>query len=164
MGLDFVGVGGHGNYLPFLRFAEALRIPWLIFSDAENTPDKNVKGSVQQQFSNCGALKSENDCIIFIDDRNNFQKQLISDGFCDEIKKAIASLDVYKNEKHQEAKEQEIKNYTGDKLYEVITGSKTQYGPAIAEQIVESGKGLPPKVIDLFSKISAILKTERAEA
>lgn len=164
MGLDFVGVGGHGNYLPFLRFAEALRIPWLIFSDAENTPDKNVKGSVQQQFSNCGSLKSETDCIVFIDDGNNFEKQLISDGFGDEIKKAIASLDVYKNEKHREAKEQEIKNYTGDKLYEVITGSKTQYGPAIAEQIVESGKGLPPKVIDLFSKISAILKTERVEA
>ncbi|NOZ84038.1 MAG: AAA family ATPase, partial [Epsilonproteobacteria bacterium] len=170
MGLDFVGVGGYRGYLPFLRFAEALNIPWLIFSDAENTPDKNVKGSVQQQFSNCGSPKSEIDCIVFIDDGNNFEKQLISDGFGDEIKKAIGSLDVYTNEKHRKAKEQdrltEIESYDDDKLYEVITGtgSKTQYGPAIAEQIIQSEKDLPPKVMALFDKISAILKMEEAEA
>ncbi len=164
MGLDFIGVGGHGNYLPFIRFAEALNIPWLIFSDAENTPDKNVKGSVQQQFSNCGSSKSETDCIVFMDDGNNFEKQLISDGFGGEIKKAIASLDVYKNEQHRKAKEQdrltEIKSYDDHKLCEVITGSKAQYGPAIAEQIIQSEKNLPPKVIALFGKISTILKIE----
>ena len=168
MGLDFVGVGGYGGYLPFLRFAEALNIPWLIFSDAENTPDKNVKGSVQQQFSNCGSPKSETGCIVFLDDGNDFEKQLISDGFSDEIKKAIASLDVYTNEKHREAKKQdrltEIESYDDDKLYGVITGSKTQYGPAIAEQIIHSEKDLPPKIIALFGKISAILKMEEAEA
>ena len=168
MGLDFVGVGGYGGYLPFLRFAEALNIPWLIFSDAENTPDKNVKGSVQQQFSNCGSPKNETDCIVFLDDGNDFEKQLISDGFGDEIKKAIASLDVYTNENHREAKEQgrltEIESYDDNKLYGVITGSKTQYSPAIAEQIIQSEKDLPPKVIALFDKISAILKMEEAEA
>jgi len=168
MGLDFVGVGGYGGYLPFLRFAEALNIPWLIFSDAENTPDKNVKGSVQQQFSNCGSPKSETDCIVFIDDGNDFEKQLISDGFGDEIKKAIVSLDVYTNEKHREAKEQdrltEIESYDDDKLYEIISSNKTQYGPAIAEQIIQSDKDLPPKVLDLFDKIAAILKIEEAEA
>ncbi len=168
MGLDFVGVRGHGNYLPFLRFAEALKIPWIIFSDAENTPGKNIKSSVQQQFSNCGSLKSETDCIVFIDDGKDFEKQLVSDGFGDEIKKAIASLDVYMNENHREAKEKdrltEIQNYDDDKLYGVITGSKTQYGPAITEQIIQSEKDLPPKVIALFGKISTILKIEEAEA
>ena len=167
MGLDFVGVGGYGNYLPFIRFAEAFNIPWLIFSDAENTPDKNVKSSVQQQFLTCGSQKDETDCIVFIDDGNDFEKQLIYDGFGEEIKKAIASFDIYENEHHREAKEQdrltEIGNYDSDKLYEVITGSKTQYGPAIAEQIIQSGKDLPPKVIVLFEKISAILKMEGAE-
>ena len=99
---------------------------------------------------------------------NDFEKQLISDGFGDEIKKAIVSLDVYTNEKHREAKEQdrltEIESYDDDKLYGVITGSKTQYGPAIAEQIIQSEKDLPPKVIALFGKISTILKIEEAEA
>ena len=168
MGLNFVSVGGHGGYLPFIRFAEAFHIPWLIFSDAENTAGKNVKGSVRQQFSKCGSPKSETDCIVFTDDGNDFEKQLISDGFGDEIKKAIASLDVYMNEKHREAKEQdrlrEIESYDDDKLYEVITGSKTQYAPVIAEQIIKSEKDLPPKVIALFEKISAILKIEEATA
>jgi putative ATP-dependent endonuclease of OLD family len=37
MGVDFVGVGGYGNYLPFLHFAKFLNIPWLILSDGEDT-------------------------------------------------------------------------------------------------------------------------------
>jgi len=86
----------------------------------------------------------------------------------DEIKKAIASLDVYTNEKHREAKEQDrlikIESYDDNKLYGVITSSKTQYGPAIAEQIIQSKKDLPPKLIDLFGKIAVILKTEEVKA
>ena len=168
MGLDFVGVGGHKSYLPFLRFAEALKIPWLIFSDAENTPEKNIKASVHQQFSNCGSTKNKSNCIVFVDDGNDFVKQLISDGFGDEIKKAIASFDVYENEQHRVAKEpnrlKEIEKYDDNKLYEIITGRKTQFGPAIAEQIIKSDKELSAKMIDLFGKISAILKMEEAEA
>lgn len=168
IGLDFVGVGGHTSYLPFLRFAEALKIPWLIFSDAENTPEKNVKACVQQQFSSCGSTKNESDCIVFLDDGNNFEKQLIDDGFSGEIKKAIASFDVYENKQHRVAKEKkrltEIESYDDNKLYKIIKGNKTQYGPAIAEQIVESDKELPPKVIDLFGKIAVILKVEDAKA
>ena len=164
MGLDFVGVGGHGNYLPFLRFAEALKIPWLIFSDAENKPEKNIKASVQKQFSDCGSVKNESDCIVFIDEGNDFERQLISDGFTDEIKQAIVKQGIYHNDKHKQAKVQKIEKYDDDKLYEVIAGSKTQYGPAIAEQIIQSDKGLPPKMIELFGKIAAVLKTQEAEA
>ena len=168
MGLDFVGVGGHRNYLPFLRFAEALKIPWLIFSDAENTSEKKIKASVQQQFKKCGSTKNEGDCIVFLDEGNNFEKQLLDDGFSDEIKKAIASFDFYMNKQHRAAKEQkrlkEISEYAEEDLNRIITENKTQYGPAIAEQIIGSRKGLPPKVIDLFGKISAILKIKEANA
>ncbi|NQU63730.1 MAG: AAA family ATPase, partial [SAR324 cluster bacterium] len=168
MGLDFVGVGGFRGYLPFLRFAEALKIPWLIFSDGENTPEKNIKASVQKQFLNCGSTKNESDCIVFLDEGNDFEKQLIHDGFSDEIKKTIASFDVYENEQHKAAKEQErlkqISEYNDEDLYQIITGSKTQYGPAIAEQIVNSEKELQPKVIDLFGKIAVVLKIKEVEA
>jgi putative ATP-dependent endonuclease of OLD family len=164
MGLDFVGVGGHKSYLPFLRFAENLHIPWIMFSDSE----PNTVKSVEKHFKNCQPSKNMQDIVVFLNDENNFEKQLLVDGFGDEIKKAIASFDVYTNEKHREVKEQDrlaaIANYDNDKLYEIITGSKTQYGPAIAKQIIQSGKDLPPKVIDLFGKIAAILKMEEAEA
>ncbi len=163
LGLDFVGVGGHGNYLPFLRFAEALKIPWIIFSDAEVDPEKDVKASVLQQFATCGSTKNEGDSIIFLDDGNDFEKQLISDGFSDEIKQAIASLEVCENEHHRAAKKAEIGGYSGDDLYANITGKKTQFGPAIAEQIVQGDKDLPPKVVELFSKIAAVLRMVEEE-
>ncbi len=158
LALDFVGVDGKGNYLPFIRFAEAFNIPWLIFSDAEN----KTKVEVKRQFLKCGSKKAETECIVFLDDGKDFEKQLVDDGYGDEIKKAIISLDNYDNEKHKEEKVKEIFSYNNDKLYKIITKKKTQYGPAIAEQIVSSGKELPPKVVELFNRISAILQLEEA--
>jgi len=35
VGVTFIGVGGAGKYLPFLRLAKLFAIPWLIFSDGE---------------------------------------------------------------------------------------------------------------------------------
>jgi putative ATP-dependent endonuclease of OLD family len=35
LSFGFVGVGGKGSYLPFLRMAETFKIPWYIFSDGE---------------------------------------------------------------------------------------------------------------------------------
>ncbi len=163
MGLDFVGVGGHQSYLTFLRFAEAFNIPWLIFSDAERA----IETSVKKQFKNCGSGNKLSNCVVFVDTGNDFEKQLIKDGFTDEIKKAIASFDVYTNEKHRAVKEPqrliEIEKMTDEELYNVITKRKTQYGPAIAEQIVQSSK-YPPKVIELFGKIIAILNIKKVEA
>jgi len=137
-----------------LRFAKSLSIPCLIFSDAE----KNIKTSVKEQFSQCGSAKNEADSIIFLNDGNDFERQLISDGFSDEIKKVIASFDVYANEQHKQAKERGLCDYNDEKVYKIITDSKTKYGPAIAEEIIKSEKGLPPKVKELFTKIESILQ------
>lgn len=154
MGLDFIGVGGFRNYLPFLRFAEGLKIPWIIFSDGEN----NVVESVRSQFSECGSKKIESDCIIFLEPNKNFERQVVDDGFGDEIKQAIVSQGTYHSKEHEKAKTLEISNYDNNKLYKIINTSKTQYGPVIAETIVQSDKKLPPKVIDLFKKVTAKLK------
>lgn len=160
MGLDFVGVGGHKSYLPFLKFAENLRIPWIIFSDSES----EVINSVQKQIVKCSTNKDKNDILVSLDAGYDFEKQLIADGFTDEIRKSIASFDVYKNEKHKAAKESsrliEINGYSNDKLYTILTGEKTKYGPAVAKQIILSNKSLPNKIIELFNKIAAILKIQ----
>ena len=164
MGLDFIGVGGHKSYLPFLRFAEALNIPWVIFSDGENTDKKPIVASVKAQFEKCGTEKVESDCVVFLENGNDFEKQLINDGFIDEIKKTIASFDVYANEQHRAVKEParlvEIESYDNEKLYKIITDSKTQYGPAIAEQIIQSNKALPLKSVELFGMIATILNIQ----
>ena len=168
MGLDFVGVGGHKGYLSFLRFAEALKIPWLIFSDAENTQEKQVKISVQRQFSKCDSTKSENECIVFLDDGNDFEKQLINDGFTEEIKESIAFFDTYNNEQHRAARKadrlREISEFGNEDLYNIITKGKTKYSPVIAENIIQSDNDLPIKVQELFRKISTILNIQGAEA
>ncbi|MFH1405206.1 MAG: AAA family ATPase [Patescibacteria group bacterium] len=159
MGIDFVGVGGHGNYLPFLRVAEALKIPWFILSDAEEK-EKKVKTSVKKQFTDCNTKKAEKDVVIFLTDEKNFEEQLISDGYNKEIRKSIIKIEIPKchNPDHVKAKKREIASYDDKKLVEIITGSKTQYGHVIAESIVESKKPLPPKVMELFEEIQKLLE------
>ncbi len=163
MGIDFVGVGSCNSYLPFLRFAESLNIPWLILSDAEDITVRRVK----KQFEKSNSSKEEADLIVFLDDGNDFEKQLIVDGFQNEIRKSIASFDSYNNEQHREAKEPqrltEIEQFIDNDLYTEITKKKTKFAPVIAEKIVNSGKALPPKILALFGKIKSMLNiTEEA--
>lgn len=160
MGINFIGVGGYGNYLPFLRFAESLNIPWLILSDAE----KKVKTSVKSQFTNCRSSRGESDVLVFLDDGNDIEQQLIADNFQDEIKKALITLGTYNNEKHRKAKESEINTCDDNKLYKLITGAKIQFAPVIAEKIVMSGKALPPKILKLFDKIKSTLNPGEEES
>ena len=143
VGLNFVGVGGHGNYLPFLRFAESLNIPWVIFSDAEEK--KGTKESVENQVSDS---RSKIGSVVFLDDGNGFEKQLVQDGFHQEIEKAVNSFS------------NDPRNYVAKELIKIISKKKTQYSPAIAEEIIQSGKDLPPKVIELFSKIANVLNIQ----
>ncbi|MBW2013809.1 MAG: AAA family ATPase [Deltaproteobacteria bacterium] len=153
MGINFVGIGGNGNYLPFMRFAEGLNILWFIFSDAEG----NVKNEVQKQFNECGCSRDEKDTIVFLDNGNNFEKQLISDGFSDEIKKAIIVLTDFKNKQHRQAKTEEINSCNDEEILKKITNNKTKHAPVIAEKIIESKKELPPKIIELFNIIQSFL-------
>jgi hypothetical protein len=119
---------GYGNYLPFLRFAESLNIPWLILSDAETDAETDAVTSVKRQFNDSGSLKVEADVIVFLDNGNDIEKQLIKDGYQDEIKKALIARGEYHNEQHKVKKETEIKAYGDDKIYKLITGAKTQSG------------------------------------
>jgi len=157
LGINFIGVGGYGNYLPFLRVAESMEIPWLILSDAE----AEIKGNVKKQFQDLKSTRIENDCIVFLNDGFNFETQLIKDGFKEELRTAIKKIELPKcvNEKHKEAKGKEINTFTESEIVEKVINSKTIYGPEIADAIVESGKKLPPIIEELFKKINLQLTT-----
>lgn len=158
MGLDFIGVGGYKSYLPFIRFANDLNIPWFIFSDAED----DVISWIDKHLEKLETSKQKEDVVVFLDSGNDFEKQMICDDFRVEIRQVIASFDEYKNEHHRRAKEAgrlaEINAYSDDELYKIMTehNHKTKFGPAIAEKIVKSKKELPPRVIELFKKIEKI--------
>jgi putative ATP-dependent endonuclease of OLD family len=149
LGIDFIGVNGKGNYLPFLRFAQALNIPSFIYSDA----DGDTKEKVRMQLEKLDNFP--NDFVFYLNDGNDFEKQLIQDGYQDEIRKAIISCETTFDDHSNRIKA--IKDRTeglgNSDLYKKITGSKTQYGPAVAEAIIKSEKDLPPLVVQLFDKI-----------
>jgi len=150
-----VGVGGNGNYLPFLRVADALRIPFFIFSDGEPA----TKESVKKQFVECGSTKQEKDVVIFQGDGNDFERQLLEDGYNEEIRESIIRVEIPKcqNTCHKAAKEREIASYDKIQLHKTIDDSKTQYAAVIAEVIIERRKPLPPRIVDLFHKINSLL-------
>lgn len=61
-----------------------------------------------------------------------------------------------------------LRNYDGDQgfkdaLYDCMTTQKTQFGPVIAETIIESQKALPPKVKELFEMIKSFLERRDAD-
>jgi putative ATP-dependent endonuclease of the OLD family len=159
LGIDFIGVGGCQSYLPFLRLAEALNIPWFILSDADNSTPQ----SVRSQFDNSGTSRNYTETVFFVDSDNDFERQLVDDGFQEEIKQAILSFDIYSNEQHRSAKEvirnTEVNNFDDEKLYIQMTAAKTKFGPVVAEKIVRSDKPLPPKVTELFENIAKVLSS-----
>jgi hypothetical protein len=67
------------------------------------------------------------------------------------------------NENHKAAKTREIGRYTIEQLYGIITEGKTQFGPIIAETIIDSGKELPPSIKDLFEKVKRSLTRENID-
>lgn len=165
MGVDFVGVGSYTSYLPFIRFAEDLKIPWIILSD--NDQNGTVKTHVQNQIRQSRTTKLENNCVVFLDDTCDYEQQLVNDDFVEEVKKALINSKVYHSSQHREAQEQKVKDeingYSAEKLYELMTNNKTQYAPFIAQEIVISHKPLPSKVILLFEKIKSILNIEETQ-
>lgn len=156
LGIDFVGVGGHGNYLPFLRLAEALKIPWFIFSDAE----QKVRESVKNQIKEANSTKPEDESVVFLTNGNKFEEELVADGYKEEIRAAIIKIEIPKchTPQHEQAKMREIDAYDETKLLEIIDGSGVQYGPVVAECIIESQKALPSKVITLMEKLKKVLE------
>jgi len=153
LGINFVGVGGKTNYLPFIRLLTSLNIHWFIFSDC----DRDTHQAVKNQLQKIQITSYEN--IVFQDYGNDFEKQIIADGYQDEIKLAILNCVLPENaeKRHIDAKKSEVAQYTDEFLYATMTGSKTEYGVLVPESIINSGKELPPLVTKLFSKVKTVL-------
>ena len=90
LGISIVGVGGEGNYPPFMKFFESVDAKWFIFSDGE--PDV-----VQKLKSRMKVLKkldtepdlNQYDNVIVLDSPYNYEQYLIASGYIDEIVSAI---------------------------------------------------------------------------
>lgn len=153
LGVDFIGVGGYGNYLPFIRFFEAFNIPYLIFSDNETEANATVTKQISQSKLN------DMSKVVFLNNGNDFEKELCNNGYIDEVKKAYYNLILSEcvNEQHRTAKKAELDLIPDADYYGIVTGLKTQFAPVIGDELFQSDKPLPPKMVELFEKVRLIV-------
>lgn len=159
LGIDFVGVGGAGAYLPFLRFAEALNIPWYIFSDGEADPVDKMGKTVKKLKNNEELDIHAEPNIFIIPNNDDFEKHIVNNGYLNVINRYMKRVEVCNcvNIQHIKAVMRSFKNFTEIELLKAAKSNKTEYSLIFAHAIYNSRLALPPKVVDLFQKINTDL-------
>ena len=158
IGINFVEVGGRTNYLPFLKVISSLNIPWFVFSDADGDTVEIIKKQASQLKSSLLLDSTTIDSrMIFLDDGNNFEKQLINEGFEQQIRNAYKLNMTYTNEQHRQAKQAEIDSYDKEKLLKIMQDDKVHMSQLVAEKIIETADKMPRHVTNLFNKVKKLL-------
>jgi putative ATP-dependent endonuclease of OLD family len=163
LGLNFIGVGGKGNYKPFLKVAKSFNIKWFIFSDGEEKTLKSVQEQIREVLDSTFNIENSDEVTI-LDNGKNFEDYLIESGYINELIQAINEVEEsgnwfenyvekrhgtdYKPKKtsikcpecNQNIYESKKRDYSGDEgkkraLYDCLISGKTRYGPKIGEII-----------------------------
>lgn len=166
LGLSFVEVGGSRAYFPFLLLAHSLGIPWYVMSDGEEIPlrdlDAALKKAVGKDRAACGN-------VVFLPDGNNFESQLIADGYLPEVERAISDvfgkdyLDSYvKDLDGKPGPKKTTRDYKGTEgrkraALDLLTSEKTKVAAPLAKLISELAepRRFPPMIKKLLEQISA---------
>ncbi len=143
-----------------MRFFEAFNIPYLIFSDNEPEVNESVVNQISKSKSN------DLSRVVFLGQGNDFEKELCTNGYIDEVKKAYQNLILSEclNEQHIAAKKNQLEQIPNSDYYGLVTGLKTQFAPNIGYELYKSEKPLPSKIIELFEKVNLILNPATNEA
>lgn len=173
LGLSFVGVGGEGNYLPFLRLAQDYGIPWFIFADGEADAQKHLASALDKI-----GIKSVSACPTahVIPKGGNYEAYILDQGYKDAV---IAMLDEHHKEKDfvksyisqmhgQNAKGGKKRDYQSaggeDRaVLDILKGGKTEYGSPLAHTIVnlkDSKRHIPTLVAEMFKSITKVLEPQ----
>ena len=182
-GINFISVGGAGQYAPFIFFCRKYNIPWYIFSDGEEDTKTKVEKAVQKALND--NTKTLGTCanIFVIANDTDFEGMLLNEGYQTEIIQALQNIkgadciEKYKRQ-HQTKRVKRAANCPtcNQKWYDdvavdyslpaeqiemldkMMSSIKTGFGPEIAHQIVDANKPLPTLVQSLFNKIKADLQ------
>lgn len=148
LGYSFIGVGGNGKYLPFLRMAEAFKIPWFILSDGEPKSIEAVNSALEAINQN---LIPDNARVVVLPDGKNFE-QYIVDRSTIELLIDLVIQQQAKNAQHKDAlKADWASKHETDKFKDILekmTQNKTQYGSRIGKTLP-----IPSKLKELFVKV-----------
>lgn len=85
LGLSFVRANGT-DYFPFIWLANSLSIPWYLIADGEERPLKNLEDALKKA-SLPNTSNSPN--IVVLPNGNNFETQLVAEGYIGEIESAL---------------------------------------------------------------------------
>jgi len=148
LGISFVGVGGDGKYLPFLRMAKSFGIPWFIFSDGESNTIKNVDIALAGVKE---APSANNPRVVVIENGQNFEQYVVTDHSKDALVNVIIDLRA-QNPQHRSALENEWSTKPDLKaaLVKELSSFKTQYGSLLGKTL-----DVPEALVKLFQKINA---------
>ena len=182
-GINFISVGGAGQYFPFIYFCLKYNIPWYIFSDGENDTKTKVEKAIQKALNDNTKNLAACPNVFVIANDADFEGMLLNEGYQTEIIQALQNIrgadciEKYKRQ-HQTKKVKRAANcptcnqkwyddvavdYTQpaeqvDMLDKMMSLIKTGFGPEIAHLIVDANKPLPALVQSLFNKIKADLQ------
>jgi putative ATP-dependent endonuclease of OLD family len=158
-GVSFVGVGGDGNYPPFLRIFEAMEIPWWILSDGE----PNARAKVDCALSQLGIPLPHPRVVTLPNDRA-IEDYLVDEGYEAELKRAVVAFHgPYEDHRAREAKKAAVGAWDDATLREFLgrNRNKTGMAPHWADAIIEAGgeRSVPPAIRQLLDSVDQALST-----
>jgi len=159
LGLSFIGVGGSGNYLPFLRMASRFGIPWYILSDGEPTAVSDVNSALAKE--GLGDAESS-ERVFVIPDSTDFEGYLSQDAYRTTLERVIIDSKAI-SPQHREALELEYVGKSLDEIADALRQHKTRYGALIGAKFGEDGHEAPPLFRDLFGLMTEQLRLRRKE-
>lgn len=182
-GINFISVGGAGQYAPFIYFCRKYNIPWYIFSDGEDNTKNTVEKAVKKALEDTSRSLATYPNIFVIDNGTDFEGMLLNEGYQAEIILSLQNIlgvdciDKFKCQHRTKRVPRDATCPTCNQrcfddvevdynipeeqtvmLDKMMSGIKTGFGPEIAHQIVDANKPLPTLVQNLFNKIKADLQ------
>jgi putative ATP-dependent endonuclease of the OLD family len=158
-GVSFVGVGGDGNYLPFLRIFEAMQIRWFILSDGE----PNSRTRVERALSHL-QINHPDPRVVTLPNDMAIEGYLVDMGYEVELKNAVVALHgPYDENDHRArlAKVAEVAAWDEARLRDFlkIKRNKTPMAPLWAQAIIDAGdeRAVPPVIRQLLDAVDRSL-------
>ncbi len=168
LGISMIGVGGDGNYFPFLKLASNLEIPWYIFSDGEPSSTKRVQAALTK-IGISDYTTQQN--VFVLPNNHNFESYLVAEKYEAAI---LTMLDSYHGTTNyldtdyiprmhgQQLNKTTVRDYSSSggrerALVDALSENKTQYGKPIAKAITNMPQEylrFPVKIRELFEKMS----------
>lgn len=152
LSFGFVGVGGKGSYLPFLRMADSFKIPWFIFSDGEAETITAVNAALAEIGQ---AAIPNNPRVVVLPGGKKFETYIVDAATKDTLINVIIERRAA-SAQHKAALQTEWAAKSGaDQISAILAeleASKTRYGAVVGKVLP-----VPAALEDLFKKVDSEL-------